>query len=173
MLFRSLVSFSYTRTDLVERRGEYAVRGGILDIFPPDQNYPIRIDFFGDEIEELSYFSIADQRTSGSIANPVKILPCRELLITEHIRSRANELAGKFENELLSKIANGLLPEGMESLIPLLVEELQLISHSMPDNFETVFIERERVVGRIADLDRKSTRLNSSHTDISRMPSSA
>ena len=151
-LQRELVSFSYTRTDLVERRGEYAVRGGILDIFPPDQNHPIRIDFFGDEIEELSYFSIADQRTSGSIANPVKILPCRELLITDQIRSRANELAGKFENELLSKIANGLLPEGMESLIPLLVDELQLISKSLPSNFETVFIERERVVGRIADL---------------------
>ena len=151
-LQRELVSFSYTRTDLVERRGEYAVRGGILDIFPPDQNHPIRIDFFGDEIEELSYFSIADQRTSGSIANPVKILPCRELLITDQIRSRANELAGKFENELLSKIANGLLPEGMESLIPLLVDELQLISQSLPSNFETVFIERERVVGRIADL---------------------
>ena len=151
-LQRELVSFSYTRTDLVERRGEYAVRGGILDIFPPDQNHPIRIDFFGDEIEELSYFSIADQRTSGSIANPVKILPCRELLITDQIRSRASELAGKFENELLSKIANGLLPEGMESLIPLLVDELQLISQSLPSNFETVFIERERVVGRIADL---------------------
>ena len=98
-LQRELVSFSYTRTDLVERRGEYAVRGGILDIFPPDQNHPIRIDFFGDEIEELSYFSIADQRSSSSIANPVNILPCRELLITDQIRSRANELAGKFENE--------------------------------------------------------------------------
>lgn len=151
-LQRQLVSFSYTRTDLVERRGEYAVRGGILDIFPPDQNHPIRIDFFGDEIEEISYFAVADQRTSESIGNPVKILPCRELLITESIKERAQELSGKFENELLSKIANGLLPEGMESLIPLLVDELNLVSEAMPNGFETVFIERERVVGRIADL---------------------
>ena len=151
-LQRQLVSFSYTRTDLVERRGEYAVRGGILDIFPPDQNHPIRIDFFGDEIEEISYFAVADQRTSESIGNPVKILPCRELLITESIKERAQELSGEFENELLSKIANGLLPEGMESLIPLLVDELNLVSEAMPNGFETVFIERERVVGRIADL---------------------
>ena len=151
-LQRQLVSFSYTRTDLVERRGEYAVRGGILDIFPPDQNHPIRIDFFGDEIEEISYFAVADQRTSESIGNPVKILPCRELLITESIKVRAQELSGEFENELLSKIANGLLPEGMESLIPLLVDELNLVSEAMPNGFETVFIERERVVGRIADL---------------------
>ena len=151
-LQRDLVAFSYTRTDLVERRGEFAVRGGILDIFPPDKSHPIRIDFFGDEIEELSYFSVADQRTSESISKAVKILPCRELLITDAIRAKALELSLDFENELLNKIGNGLLPEGMESLIPLLVDKLQLISSSMPDNFETVFIERERVVGRISDL---------------------
>ena len=151
-LQRELIAFSYTRTDLVERRGEYAVRGGILDIFPPDQSHPIRIDFFGDEIEELSYFAVADQRTSNSISNPIQILPCRELLITGEIRERAQELSIKFENEILSKIGNGLLPEGMESLIPLLVEELQLINQLMPNGYETVFIERERVVSRISDL---------------------
>ena len=71
---------------------------------------------------------------------------------TDEIKELASYLSNKFENDLLSKIGNGLLPEGMESLIPLLIEELHLISQSMPDNFETVFIERERVVGRIADL---------------------
>lgn len=151
-LQRELISYSYTRTDLVERRGEFAVRGGILDIFPPDQNHPIRIDFFGDEIEDLSYFSVADQRTSESISGKIKVLPCRELLITDEIKAKANQLSEKFENELLSKIGNGLLPEGMESLIPLLVDDLHLISNSMPTGFETIFIERERVVGRITDL---------------------
>lgn len=151
-LQRELISYSYTRTDLVERRGEFAVRGGILDIFPPDQNHPIRIDFFGDEIEDLSYFSVADQRTSESISSKIKVLPCRELLITDEIKAKANQLSEKFENELLSKIGNGLLPEGMESLIPLLVEDLHLISDFMPSGFESIFIERERVVGRITDL---------------------
>ena len=145
-LQRDLVAFSYTRTDLVERRGEYAVRGGILDIFPPDQSHPIRIDFFGDEIEELSYFAVADQRTTESISKAINILPCRELLVTDAIRTKALELSLDYENELLNKIGNGLLPEGMESLIPLLVDKLQLISQSMPENFETIFIERERVV---------------------------
>ena len=100
-LQRELIAFSYTRTDLVERRGEYAVRGGILDIFPPDQSHPIRIDFFGDEIEELSYFAVADQRTSNSISKPIQILPCRELLITGEIRERAQELSAKFIDNLL------------------------------------------------------------------------
>ena len=151
-LQRKLVSFAYTRTDLVQRRGEYAVRGGILDIFPPDQDHPIRIDFFGDEIEELSFFSVADQRTTDTITNILRVLPCRELLITDQIKKKALELSQKFENELLNKIGNGLLPEGMESLIPLLVDDLQLVSKSMPEAFETIFIERERVVGRLADL---------------------
>jgi transcription-repair coupling factor (superfamily II helicase) len=151
-LQRELVSFSYSRTDLVERRGEFAVRGGILDIFPPDQNHPIRIDFFGDEIEELSYFAVADQRTFESISTAVKVLPCRELLITEEVREKAKNLTGKYENDLLSKISNGLLPEGMESLIPILVEKMELISTSMPNQFETIFIERERVVSRLSDL---------------------
>ena len=151
-LQRKLVSFAYTRTDLVQRRGEYAVRGGILDIFPPDQDHPIRIDFFGDEIEELSFFSVADQRTTDTITNILRVLPCRELLITDQIKKKALELSQKFENELLNKIGNGLLPEGMESLIPLLADDLQLVSKSMPEAFETIFIERERVVGRLADL---------------------
>ena len=151
-LQRELVSFSYSRTDLVERRGEFAVRGGILDIFPPDQNHPIRIDFFGDEIEDLSYFAVADQRTFESISSSVKVLPCRELLITDEIRTKARNLATKYENELLNKISNGMLPEGLESLIPMLVDKLELITASMPKNFESIFIESERVVSRLSDL---------------------
>ena len=151
-LQRQLIAFSYSRTDLVERRGEFAVRGGILDIFPPDQSYPIRIDFFGDEIEDLSFFTVSDQRTNQSISNAIKILPCRELLISDAIKAKADKLASQFESELLGKIANGLLPEGMESLIPLLVDDLRLINQSMPEGFEPIFVERERVIGRIADL---------------------
>ena len=147
-----LVTFSYTRTDLVERRGQFAVRGGILDIFPPDQDHPIRIDFFGDEIEEMSFFAVADQRTAEQISTQIKILPCRELLITDEVKNRAKSLASEFESELLSKISEGLQPEGMESLIPMLIDDLHLITESMPRYFETFFVERERVVGRLADL---------------------
>ncbi len=147
-----LVTFSYTRTDLVERRGQFAVRGGILDIFPPDQDHPIRIDFFGDEIEEMSFFAVADQRTTQQITTQIKIRPCRELLITDEVKNRAKSLASEFESELLSKISEGLQPEGMESLIPMLIDDLHLITESMPRYFETFFVERERVVGRLADL---------------------
>ena len=151
-LQRELVEFSYNRTDLVEKRGEFAVRGGILDIFPPDQAHPIRIDFFGDEIEDISYFAVADQRTSDVLSKGIEILPCKELLITDEVKAKALELSSKFENELLGKIAEGMKPEGMESLIPMLIDDLNLISQLMPKGYETIFIERERVIGRVSDL---------------------
>ncbi len=54
-LISNLTELAYTRTDLVEKRGEFAVRGGIIDLFLPLSEHPVRIDFFGDEIEEMSY----------------------------------------------------------------------------------------------------------------------
>ena len=121
-LQRRLVDYSYQRTDLVEKRGQFAVRGGIVDLFPPDQDHPIRIDFFGDEIEDLTYFSISDQRTIEKISNTINILPCRELLIDEQVKQKAIDLSEHFENDLIKKISEGLQPEGMESVISLLVE---------------------------------------------------
>jgi len=60
-LAAALVDAAYTRVDLVERRGEFAVRGGIVDVFPPTEEHPVRVDFFGDTVEEIHYFSVADQ----------------------------------------------------------------------------------------------------------------
>ena len=51
---------------MVERRGEFAVRGGILDVFPPTEEHPLRVEFFGDEVDEIRYFSVADQRSLGA-----------------------------------------------------------------------------------------------------------
>ena len=144
--------FGYKRTDLVERRGEFAVRGGILDIFSPDQIHPIRIDFFGDEIEDLSFFNVSDQRSTESITDLIQVLPCRELLINEEIRTTALNRSKEIESELLKKVADGLQPEGMESLIPLLIGELKLLPEFMPTKFETILIEKERVLSRISDL---------------------
>ena len=53
-LIQKLITFGFTRSDLVERRGDFAVRGGILDLFLADKEHPIRIDFFGDETEDIS-----------------------------------------------------------------------------------------------------------------------
>ena len=153
-LVRYLSSLAYTRTDLVERRGEFAVRGGIVDLFLPLSDYPIRIDFFGDEIEDISYFEVADQRTVKRVIGPVEIFPCRELLITPEIRHRALELKETLPAvaELLEKISEGISFEGMESLIPLLIDETETIVSRMPSGTQVVFIDEERIKSRAADL---------------------
>jgi len=154
LLVRHLSSLAYSRTDLVERRGEFAVRGGIIDVFLPLSAHPIRIDFFGDEIEDISYFEVADQRTFAPVIGSINIFPCREFLITPTIRANANELKETLPGarELLEKISEGISFEGMESLIPLLVNETETLISRMPPNTQIIFIDHERIKSRAADL---------------------
>ena len=153
-LITHLTALSFTRTDLVEKRGEFAVRGGIVDVFLPLALHPVRIDFFGDEIEELQFFDVADQRTMKAVEGKLAILPCRELLLTEEICNRAESLKERYPSalEILGKIAEGISVDGMESLIPLLIDETETILHRMPKGFEIVFIDDERIRSRTADL---------------------
>jgi transcription-repair coupling factor (superfamily II helicase) len=145
---------AYSRTDLVERRGEFAVRGGIVDLFLPLSNHPIRIDFFGDEIEDLSYFEVADQRTFAPVIGSVEIYPCREMLLTPAIKHRAIEVKEEYPAaaEMLEKISEGIAFEGMESLIPLLIDETETLLSRMPANTQIVFIDEQRIRSRAADL---------------------
>jgi transcription-repair coupling factor (superfamily II helicase) len=153
-LITHLTSLSFTRTDLVEKRGEFAVRGGIVDLFLPLAMHPVRIDFFGDEIEDISYFEVADQRTTEPVVGPISIVPCRELLLTQEIRERAELLKDKYPSalEILDKIAQGTIVEGMESLIPLLTDDFETIFERMPNGTEVVFLDEERIRSRTADL---------------------
>ena len=80
---------AYTRVDLVERRGEFAVRGGILDVFPPTEEHPLRVEFWGDTVEEVRWFKVADQRSLEVAEHGLWAPPCRELLLTDEVRERA------------------------------------------------------------------------------------
>ena len=153
-LIQHLTELSYTRTDLVEKRGEFAVRGGIVDIFLPLTAHPIRIDFFGDEVEDLSYFDVSDQRTTTVVVGKVSVLPCRELLLTQDIQSRAGELKDQYPAalEIFQKISQGIVVDGMESLIPLLTDDFETILSRMPENSEIIFLDQERIRSRTADL---------------------
>ena len=153
-LITDLTELAYTRTDLVEKRGEFAVRGGIVDLFLPLSEHPVRIDFFGDEIEELSYFDVSSQRTTTPVIGKLAILPCRELLLTSEIRERAESAKSKYPAalEILDRVAQGISTEGMESLIPILVDETETILQRMPKGTEVVFIDDERIRMRTIDL---------------------
>ena len=76
-LVASLVERAYSRVDMVSRRGEFAVRGGIVDVFPPVADHPFRIELFGDEVDQIRAFSVADQRSLPGDVDVVELVPSR------------------------------------------------------------------------------------------------
>ncbi|GAA5612740.1 transcription-repair coupling factor [Streptomyces platensis] len=149
-----LAAAAYARVELVEKRGEFAVRGGILDVFPPTEEHPLRVEFWGDDVEEIRYFKVADQRSLEVAEHGLWAPPCRELLLTAEVRERAAALAEQHPElgELLGKIAEGIAVEGMESLAPVLVDDMELLLDVLPKGSMAVVCDPERVRTRAADL---------------------
>ncbi|MGH3698635.1 MAG: transcription-repair coupling factor [Pseudonocardiaceae bacterium] len=158
-----LVDLAYTRVDMVDRRGEFAVRGGIIDVFPPTAAHPLRVEFWGDEVSEIRSFALADQRTLAP-ADELHAPPCRELLLTDGVRAAAARLVAQAPPgpvaQLLEKVAAGIPAEGMESLIPVLARgedgesELQLLTGAMPAGTHVLLADPDRIRTRAADLVR-------------------
>ena len=113
-----LESIGYQRHDPVEMAGEYSIRGGILDVFPPGQDEPVRIEFFGDEIESIRRFDPASQRSTH------KLTECVVQPLTEFQKSRAmlGELASHMREAGMRGLdlpADGEAFSGWETLVPL------------------------------------------------------
>ncbi|HWL01090.1 MAG TPA: DEAD/DEAH box helicase, partial [Microbacteriaceae bacterium] len=150
-----LVSLAYARVDMVTRRGEFAVRGGILDVFPPEAEHPLRIELFGDEVETVREFAVADQRSlPDPVSGRVLLPPAREFLITESVRQRAREMTGEFPalDAMLAKLAEGIPVEGMESLAPALVDDFVPLPRLLPDDAAIAILSPERVATRAIHL---------------------
>jgi transcription-repair coupling factor (superfamily II helicase) len=149
-----LVEIGYARVELVERRGEIAVRGGLLDVFPPTDEHPLRIEFWGDEVEEIRYFKAADQRSLAAAPEGLWAPPCRELLLTPAVRDRARQLAAEWPGlgDILGKMAEGITVEGMEALAPALTDKMELLLDYLPAGGLVVACDPERIRARAADL---------------------
>ncbi len=149
-----LTAAAYNRVDMVERRGEFAVRGGILDVFPPTDDHPLRIEFWGEDVEEIRWFAVADQRSLEVAEEGLWATPCREILLTDAVRARAAALAEQLPGaaEMLTKLAGGVAVEGMESLAPALVDGMVPMLDLVPDDALVVAVEPERVRRRAHDL---------------------
>ncbi|MFD0704845.1 transcription-repair coupling factor [Alloscardovia venturai] len=147
-----LIEHAYERTDLVMERGQFAIRGGIVDIFPPTAPRPVRIDLFGDEIDEIHEFHASDQRTYGDNLEFMWVSACREVPLTDEIRKRAKSLIGKIAHadDMLESISQGIPVEGMESLIPALVDDTQPV-YSLFAPGTLILIHDEERVRRAAD----------------------
>ncbi|MBX3098456.1 MAG: transcription-repair coupling factor [Salinibacterium sp.] len=153
-LSRRLVDLAYSRVDMVTRRGEFAVRGGIVDVFAPTDEHPLRLEFFGDELETLREFSVADQRSLATEIDRAELPPSRELLLSESVRQRAREMQHEFPSlsTMLAKIGEGIPVDGMESLAPALVDRLVPLTHYLPSDAAIAVIAPEKVATRAVSL---------------------
>ena len=151
---KRLIENAYTRVDLVMDRGEFAVRGGILDVFPPTAPHPVRIEFFGDEIDTIKEFHASDQRTYGDGLKTIWATACRELQLTDAVRTRAKALVGSIPNaeDMLESIANAIPVEGMESLMPALVDHLEPVGSMLPKHAVILLSDPEKLRRSAEDL---------------------
>ena len=147
------------QVELVGNRGEIAVRGGILDVFPPTDEHPLRVEFFGDTVEEIRLLpgrrpaqpgtapttasgrrraaSCCSPRRCGSgpSSSPTSIPACREVL---------------------GKLADGITVEGMEAFAPVLADRMELLLDYVPAGALVLACDPERIRARAADLVRTS-----------------
>ncbi len=152
-LVEQLVMLGYRREGQVEHRGEVAVRGSIVDVYPSTADAPVRIDLWGDEVERLTEVAVADQRSTEPIES-ARIYPCREFRPTDARRARAAELVAEepWGREQWDRFADGTLFDGMESWLPWLVEGEHLITDLIGADGLVAFVEPRRVRDRAAEI---------------------
>jgi transcription-repair coupling factor (superfamily II helicase) len=145
-----LVDLGYARADVVEHRGEFAVRGGVVDVFPGTARRPVRLEYWGDEIESLREFTPSSQLSTEKVAL-VDVPPVRELIPDDALRARAAEVAHEHADRFadqLQRLADGLFVEGAETLAPFLFEHLPTPAELLPDGAWVVLTESHRTLDR-------------------------
>ena len=162
-LVARLVDFGYRREHQVEHRGELAVRGSIIDVFPSTSEGPIRIDLWGDEVDRLCEFTVNDQRSTIDVSE-VEIFPCRELMPTDDVRARAEELKSSqpWGREQWQRLADGEFFDGMESWLPWLADDERVLPDLLQSDALVVLVEPRRMRDRGADLLAEEADLASS-----------
>ncbi len=142
-LVATLMAAGYSRMPLVEEPGELAVRGGILDLFPPQRENPVRVELLGDEVESIREFDASSQRSQAALGYVVAPPPCELLIDRASVIERSDairELARdqKVEPRAVDALVDALLrgspPPGSEALAPLLQPGFETVLDFLPDD---------------------------------------
>ena len=159
----SLLDAGYTRTERVEGRGQYAVRGDIIDVFPSDRDVPLRIELFGDEVDRISEFSPDTQRRTSDI-DRAEVSPAREISfrgdVGERIRAFCSDLReGPLKDAISSDLAEmeeGILPACSDRYLNICYDSPETVADYLP---ESVFFLSEPV-----ELEARYKNLMQRHT---------
>jgi transcription-repair coupling factor (superfamily II helicase) len=154
-LIERLAQGGYHRTDQVEARGEFAVRGGIVDLFPAQAEEPVRLDFWGDHLDDARVFSISSQRSVEKVDGFVAY-PAREFRPDQAVSSEARTLLEKeaWAASTWDRLSEGVLFPGMESWLPWLAPPLTALSELAPGGSIVVF-DGVRAADRSRDLQKE------------------
>jgi len=137
-LTRYLTRNGYVRASTVVEPGDYAVRGGIIDIFPPGRKVPLRLDFFGDVLESIKRFDPASQRSARKV-DRIALAPVSEAPLDDdsihRFRTQYRDLFGSagLEDPLYEAVSEGRKHQGMEHWLPLFYDRLDTIFDYLPD----------------------------------------
>ncbi len=160
-LCADFVSWGYSRVHMVEDRGDFSVRGGIVDVFPPGFGSPVRMDLYGDCIESIRLFDPATQRSREDI-DRVTIVPVREIILSSQVlesfarRSAQPETAAVFASPrgkaFAESIRSGFLPSGAEYCLPYLYDRLDSLFDYLPDTAVVVWDDCRSTAGGLEAL---------------------
>ena len=154
LLINNLIAGGYTRSVIVEEPGDFCVRGGILDVFSPGYDDPVRIEWFGDIVDSLRFFSAASQRKLNSTTEAV-LLPAGEVVIKKkalasvirRIKKEAVSLniPAAVSKGIIDKIRNEGMFQGIESLLPVIYPELGTFFDYLPEKALFVLSDQDEL----------------------------
>ncbi len=161
VLLERLVENGFVRTDLVGEAGEFAFRGGILDLFPPNTARPVRVELFGDTIDSLRWFDVETQRSEDE-SGTVSILPMTHFPITKMVRTAlARRLSLDFMDPLFKRDVadkidrlneNGTFP-GIEHYVPIATETASFLEYLNPVEWTFALIEPDQIATNVAKFE--------------------
>lgn len=145
-LERYFAANGYVRASTVSERGEFAVRGGVVDVFPPGFAEPVRLDMFGSELESIRTFDPETQRSTGQM-KAVALAPVSEALLDKEAISRfrtgyLNLFGAPGDDPLYATISEGARRQGMEQWLPLFYDGLDTLFDYLPDQAQ-VFLDNQ------------------------------
>jgi len=164
-LVHKLISGGYDRTVIVETPGEFCTRGGILDVFCPLYDMPLRIEFYGDSVDTLRFFSTETQRSTSSVQEAV-LVPASEIIfgtqnqdeVIRRFREQAAELGTSITElrNVVERIKNKTVFAGIESWIPLMYPRLDSLFDYVPPNMLFILSEPAALKEAAEQLQRLS-----------------
>ena len=162
-LSASLLEAGYTRTERVEGRGQFAVRGDIIDIFPTDRDAPIRIELFGDEVDRISEFSADTQRRNSDLEK-AEISPAREISFFGQAAEKAEAFCESLKEGPLKEAISSDLQEMEEGILPACSDRYLNVCYDAPETVADYLPDAVFFISEPVELEARFKNLMQRHT---------